>query len=420
MTNSNAALSDRLFKVGPVYVKNLSEAKAAVFKTLVNQGGTSSAKTYSILQVLFTIASEYVYTEEDDTCVITVVGQDIPNLKRGALRQALQIYKGSALLQSLVADYNKTDRKFTFHNGAEIEFNSYSDEQDARSGKRDYLFINEANGISYEIYWQLAIRCKHRVWLDFNPTSRFWCHEKVIGRLDKHGNPMTLHIISDHRHNDFLTQEQHDEIEAIKEYDYQLWRVYARGATGRIEGIVYPKWDVAPIGIPEHARLVAYGVDFGFTNDPTVLVAVWIADGVLYLDELIYEHGLTSDDIHDRLLELGIDKKAVFIADSADPKTIKELQNKGWKGFEPAEKGPDSILFGINILKKYTVYMTQGSMNLRKEQGSYKWATDKQTGMPLNKPIDKFNHLLDAVRYVALNRLTTMKRKGKAHYGWKK
>lgn len=412
MTTTEAP--QRLFRVGPVYRENLKHVRGHVIKTLVNQGGTSSAKTYSILQVLFTLAGEYVQSEDDPTCVITVVGQDIPNLKRGALRQALEIYNASPVLKSLVASYNKSDRVFTFHNGAIIEFNSYQDEQDAKSGKRDYLFINEANGVLYEVYWQLAIRTKHKVFLDYNPTSRFWCHEKVIG------NDKVLRIISDHRHNDFLTEEQHADIEAIKEYDYELWRVYARGATGKIEGLVFRDWEVLEGAIPKHAKLIAYGMDFGFVNDPTTLVAVYMADGVMYLEELLYETNLTTDDIIERFEELGVNKKAVIVADSADAKTIEEIRRSGYVNIEGAEKGPDSIRNGIDILKRYTVFMTKGSMNLRKEQSSYKWAIDRKTGLPVNKPVDKMNHLIDPVRYVALNKISLKNKKGKARYSFQR
>lgn len=410
---SDAAL---MFRVGPVYRRNMELVKGGLYKTLVNQGGTSSAKTYSILQALFTIASEYIQTEAEPTCVITIVGQDIPNLKRGALRQALEIYNGSPVLKSLVEGYNKTDRVFTFHNGAIIEFNSYQDEQDAKSGKRDYLFINEANGVIYEVYWQLAIRTKHKVFLDYNPTARFWCHERVIGN-DK---ARAFRIISDHRHNDFLTDDQHADIEAIKSYDFELWRVYARGATGKIEGLVFRNWEVLTGEVPTHARLIAYGMDFGFVNDPTTLVAVYEADGCLYLIELLYETGLTTDDIIKRFEELGIKKTAVIVADVADSKTIEEIKRKGYKYIEKSDKGPDSIINGIDILKRFQVYMTPGSMNLRKEQSSYKWATDKQTGLPINKPIDKLNHLMDAIRYVALNKISASKQHGKAKYTFRR
>lgn len=402
-----SATTTVLFKVGDVYTVNINETAGVV----VNQGGTSSAKTYSILQVLFTKAVEYHKTELDPTCIITVVGQDIPNLKRGALRQALEIVSNSEVLKNCIASYNKTDRVFTFHNGAVIEFNSYQTEQDAKSGKRDYLFVNEANGILYEIYWQLARRTKHQVFIDYNPNEEFWVHEKLIG---KKGVKL---IISDHRHNPFLTQKQHDDIENID--DPELWRVYARGYTGKIEGLVFRNWHVSP-EIPIDAKLIGYGLDFGFTNDPTTLIAVYMADGELYLTELIYQRGLHVNEIVELMTEYGVKKSDSIIADSAAPQTISELKRLGWY-VDGANKGADSIKNGIDILKRYSVNITTQSINLRKEANSYKWKVDPKTSKPLNVPVDFMNHAIDAVRYVALNLLTEAGHKLKAgKFGFRK
>lgn len=398
-----------LFKVGDVYTVNINETAPVV----VNQGGTSSAKTYSILQVLFTKAVEYVKTPENPTCIITVVGQDIPNLKRGALRQALEIVSNSPALQKAIGSYNKTDRIFTFHSGAVMEFNSYQTEQDAKSGKRDYLFMNEANGIIYEIYWQLNRRTKQQTFIDYNPNEEFWCHEKVIG---KKGVKL---IISDHRHNPFLTQKQHDDIEAIKEEDLELWKVYARGLTGKIEGLVFRNWHTCQ-SIPTEARLIGYGLDFGFTNDPTTLIGVYMCDGALYLTEIIYQRGLHLDEINTLLKEYEVDKSSSIIADSSAPQTISELSRLGWS-VEGANKGADSIKNGIDILKRYKVYITMTSSNLRKEANSYKWKVDPKTGKPLNVPIDFMNHAIDAVRYVGLNLLTEAGKKLKSgSFGFRK
>ena len=177
---------------------------------VVNQGGTSSGKTYSILQVLFLIAA----TGKN---VITVAGQDIPNLKAGALRDAENILQSSEMLQSCIKSYNKSDRIFYFNNGSVIEFKSYDNSQDAKSGKRDYLFINEANGVSWDVYKELALRTKKRVYIDYNPNSEFWVHENVIGK------PNVQTIISDHTHNPFLPDKVREKIEALKEIDYELW-----------------------------------------------------------------------------------------------------------------------------------------------------------------------------------------------------
>lgn len=370
-----------LFKVGPLYSANLN-SKA---KICVNQGGTSSGKTYSILQVIFTILSQ-------EKAVCTVVGQDIPNLKAGALRDALKIYDSSEVLKSLIKSYNKTDRIFFFNNGSELEFKSYEDAQDAKSGKREYCFINEANGIVHDIFEQLYWRTTEKMWIDYNPNAEFWAHELK-------GDVNIQFFYSDHRHNPFLSQASRDKIEAIKQKDETLWKVYARGLTGRIEGLIFRKWSLGEV--PTTAQFIAGGKDFGFTNDPTTLVDVYEGDGNLYLDERYCQTGLTNPDINKLLTSLGYNKGNRIIADSADPKSIEELRRMGWR-IEGANKGPDSIIAGINKLKEYKLVVTHRSVNLRKELNNYKWKVDK-LGNPENIPVDFFNHCIDPIRYVALN-----------------
>lgn len=376
-----------MFDASVLFTANLnSEAHV-----IVNQGGTSSGKTYSILQVLFLLASQ-------SNVVITVAGQDVPNLKGGALRDAETIYYSSDYIKKLVKSYNKTDRIFYFNTGALIEFKSYDNAQDAKSGKRDYLFVNEANGIYYDVYTELALRTKKRVFIDYNPNSTFWVHEKVIGK------PNVQLIISDHRHNPFLDQRVRDKIEALKDDDLELWKVYARGLTGKIVGLVFNNWYVCE-RIPEGATLVANGLDFGFTNDETGALQVFKQDGELWVNELIYETGMTNPDIADRLKDMQIIGEV--IADSAEPKSIEELKRLGIR-VDGAKKGPDSVKNSIDILKRYKINVTRNSVNLRKELGIYKWKVDK-SGVTLNEPIDKMNHLIDPLRYVALNKLSENK-----------
>jgi len=365
----------------------------ATAQVVVNQGGTSSGKTYAIEQVLFCLASE------NHKQVITVVGQDIPNLKAGALRDALNIYNNSDPLKAMVKNYNKTDRTFEFHNGTLIEFKSYADAQDAKSGKRDYLFINEANGITYDIYNELSLRTRKRVFIDYNPNSNFWVHEHLIGK-----NNVEL-IISDHRHNPFLTQPERDKIELLKEADEELWKVYARGLTGKIMGLVFASnWHICE-EIPKGARLIAAGLDFGYTNDETGCIEVYRQNGELWVDELMYETHLTNTDISKRMRAAGISKHTEIIADSAEPKSIEELTRLGWN-VKGAKKGPDSVQHSIDILKRYKINVTRRSVNLRKELGRYKWRVDR-SGKPINEPVDTWNHLIDPLRYVALNKLNT-------------
>lgn len=374
------------FQTSELFLANLNSTANVV----VNQGGTSSGKTYAILQVLFILANN------EPGVTITVVGQDIPNLKVGALRDAQNIVAGSPALKHIIESYNKSDRIFTFKNGSIIEFNSYDDEQDAKSGKRDYAFFNEANGIPFGVYQQVALRTKKRIFIDYNPDAAFWVHEHIIP--DK--NTETLYTY--HVHNPFLDQSVRDKIEALKDIDEELWKVYARGITGKIEGLIFRDWNLCE-AVPVGATLIGLGLDFGFTNDPTALVSVYKQDGELWIDELIYETRLTNDMIADKMLEYSVERSWEIIADSAEPKSIQEIANRGFNIY-PAEKGPDSIRASINTLKRHKLNVTKRSQGLRKELNRYKWKVDKD-GRVLQQPIDMYNHAIDALRYIALNKL---------------
>lgn len=379
-----------MFLCTDVYHANFNSTADIV----VDQGGTYSSKTYSIMQVLFSLAIS------KPGIIITVTGEDIPNLKRGSLRDAQSILQGSPELQTTTSGYNGTERIFKFHSGAIIEFVSYMNEQDARNGKRDYLFINEAQGVSWAIAEQLINRTKTRTFIDYNPSFAFWPHEKLI-QPGVFGNKKVQLIISDHRHNTFLTQEQHDHIEKRALEDPEWGKVYARGKTGKIEGLVYRNWDIVD-SIPEQAKLIGNGLDFGYTNDPTALVQVWMMDNELWVDLLIYEPGLTNPEIVKRMIDLKVTGET--IADSAEPKSIKEMSNEGVR-ISAVEKGKDSIANGIDILKRYKMHVTRRSYALIKELNSYKWKEDKLTGKPGPEPVDFNNHALDALRYLALMKL---------------
>lgn len=386
MTKPTKLTNDPKFEVSVLFEQNYSTRAHIV----VNQGGTSSGKTYAIEQVLFCLACQ------SPKLVITIVGQDIPNLKAGALRDALNIYNNSDRLKAMVKNYNKTDRIFEFHNGTIMEFKSYTDAQDAKSGKRDYLFINEANGISYAIYNELALRTRKRIFIDYNPNNSFWVHEQLIGR-----NGVQL-IVSDHRHNPFLDQRMRDKIELLKDVDMELWKVYARGLTGKITGLIFNNWYICN-EIPESATLIATGLDFGFTNDQTGCLQVYKQNGELWVHELFYETGLTNTDISAKLKATEVSRKTEIIADSAEPKSIEELKRLGW-WVSGAKKGNDSIKNSIDILKRYKINVTRASINLRNELGRYKWRVDN-SGKTVNEPVDRWNHLIDPLRYVALNKL---------------
>lgn len=371
-----------LFKVNKRLYDENSDPQARIF---VNQGGTSSGKTYCIMQRLISIAVN------EPATIITVAGQDLPNLKVGAMRDTETIFSDSEWLQGFFT-WNRSDYTIKGQNGSLIEFKSYDGEQDAKNGKRDYLFINEANGIAYGIYWQLAIRTRRQIFIDYNPSARFWVHEQVLGR-----EGVKL-IISDHRSNMFLTDEEHRRIEGIS--DPELWKVYARGKTGSITGLVFSHFNVVDDLPPrEEWKVSAWGLDWGFSADPTALVHLVLAHGEIWTDEVIYRTGMTNPDIAQAMKEAGLTGRDEIVADSAEPKSITELNRMGYF-IKPCKKGADSISNGIDILKRYTWNVTRRSAGLRKELLAYKWKIDRNGDMT-NQPIDAFNHAIDAVRYAA-------------------
>lgn len=375
-----------LFEAGDLFYENMEAEERVV----VNQGGTSSGKTYSLMQILFVLGMQ------EAGSVITVCGQDVPNLKKGAYRDAKHIMDGSEALRWWWPTVNEGERIIRSRNGSIIEFSSFKDAQDAKSGKRDYLFINEANGIPYDVYWQLAIRTRKRVFIDYNPTARFWVHDEVLGR-----EGVRL-IISDHRRNEFLSEEEHDRIEGIE--DDELWKVYARGLTGKLEGLVLTNWDICDQLPPrDEWKMSCYGMDFGFTNDPTALELVVLAHGELWVDEKIYSTNLTNPDIAEKAKGEGLDGTDEIVADCAEPKSIKELKGLGlWVTESP--KGADSIVSGLDILKRYKIHFTRRSLGIISNARAYSWAKDKD-GNTTNEPEDRNNHGIDAIRYVALKHL---------------
>lgn len=376
-----------LFDVIDVLYLANSDPKPRFF---VNQGGTSSGKTYTIMQRLIELSLQI------PRAVITVVGQDLPNLKVGAMRDFETIINGSPRLPEWFTA-NRSGYYWRGANKALIEFKSYENAQDAKNGKRDYLFVNEANGISYDVFWQLVIRTRKQVFIDYNPNARFWVHDNIIGRDD------CKLIISDHRNNKFLSAKEHARIENIE--DKQLWEVYARGLTGRISGLVYSRWDLVDALPPlQDCKLQTWGLDWGFTNDPTALIEMRMAHGDLWVDEIIYETGLTNPDIAQRCKAAGLTRRTQIIADSAEPKSIQELNNAGLYVI-PTTKGKDSITNGIDILKRYNIHVTRRSKGLIEELKQYKWRVARD-GSTTNVPIDTYNHALDALRYAALARLS--------------
>lgn len=347
------------------------------------QGGTSAGKTFGILPVLIDKAIKQPNLE------VSVVAESIPHLRRGALRDFEKIMKWTN--RFVDERFNKTLLKYEFSNGSFIEFFSADDASKLRGARRDVLYINECNNVTFESYNELAIRTRKEIFLDFNPSNEFWVHTELKEEPDSD------FLILTYLDNEALDQSIVDQIEKNREkaatsnYWANWWKVYGEGQLGMLEGVVLNNWQLID-KIPTEARLLGIGLDFGYTNDPTAIIEVYNYNGKRIVNEVAYQTGMLNSDIA-RLLP----KKVIVYADSSEPKSIDEIRKHGIM-IKGVTKGKDSINYGIDIMQQQDYLVTSNSTNLIKELRSYIWDTDK-SGKRLNKPIDHHNHAIDAWRY---------------------
>lgn len=365
--------------VSKIYDKNLV-AIGGGNTVIVNKGGTRSGKTWSILQLCATIA------QLEPKVLISVVGETMPFLKRGVIRD-FRVMMGGAWNPD---KWNASDKIYTFDNGSQIEFFSADNEGKVHGSARDVLFINECYFVPFEIYRQLRIRTKKLVLLDYNPRSRFWVDEDVID------NPGTALIHSTYLDNPFLSEQQKQAILSYRN-DANWWRVYGEGQTGSVEGLVYTEFKTVD-SMPVPFKREFYCIDFGFTNDPTAILRVRLSGGELWIEELAYKTGMLNNDIVQVLRNNNVARGASIVCDSAEQKSIKEINNIGNYRAVPCTKGRGSVEAGITAVKAYNLNVTKGSLNVIEELRNYSWKRD-QEGKYINTPVDRYNHALDALRY---------------------
>lgn len=364
------------------YAKTTATIRISKLKKRIRAicGGTSASKTISIL--LYLIAKAQSDTKKTLT---SVVSESIPHLKRGAIRDFKNILQGHNYWKD--SNWNATDSIYTFETGSQIEFFSADNGDKLRGGRRDRLFLNEANNIARDAYDQLEVRTKEFIFLDWNPTNEFWFYTDIKGqRADLDFITLT------YKDNEALSEEIVKAIEARKG-NKQWWQVYGLGQLGEVEGKIYKDWAIID-EIPHEARLERYGMDFGYSNDPTAIIAIYKYNGGFILDEITYQKGLSNKQIAD--IFTNIDKSLV-IADSAEPKSIDEIRSYGIN-ILPATKGQGSVNQGIQYVQEQRISITSRSTNLIKEYRNYLWKTDRD-GKILNVPEDMFNHAMDAIRY---------------------
>lgn len=354
----------------------------------VVQGGTSAGKTYSILQYLILFGL-------NKNLHISIVAESIPVLKRGAYKDFIDIITKMGLYDE--SKHNKTDRIYQL-NETTFEFFSADDHSKLRGSRRDILFINEANNVSFEAFQELNIRTKQFTFLDYNPTAPFWAHSELIGKdgVD--------YLVVTFRDNEFLDTKIKEEIQSweikaqTSDYWANRWKVMGLGLLGQQSGAIYNEWKEIE-ELPDQAELIGSGLDFGFTNDPTALVSVYRYNGEIIIDEVIYQKGLLNSQLAN-LIKQSKSRYGIIYADSAEPKSIAELKAYGLN-ILPVVKGKDSVNYGIQLIQQQPFKVTSRSTNLIKELQNYVWMKDKE-GKSLSIPIDDYNHALDALRYLFL------------------
>lgn len=358
------------------------------------QGGTSAGKTYGEIPIEIDYAIAHPRTET------SIVAESIPHLKRGALKDFKNIMLDTERWRD--SCFNKTDLKYTFPNGSYIEFFSSDDASKLRGGRRDRLYMNEANNMTLESYTQLSSRTKGSVTLDWNPTSEFWFHTELMGDDD------VDYITLTYRDNEACPQSAIDFILKAKEkaktssYWDNWYKVYGLGQIGSLEGVIFKDWKTID-SLPEDAKYIGSGLDWGFSKDPTAATDFYRWNGQVIWDEALYQKGLTNAQIYNHLKEF----KRSTVADSAEPKSIYELRSYGMD-VVAADKGRDSIDYGISLIQQEPFLVTSRSTNVIKELRNYCWDTDKQ-GEQTGKPIDNWNHAIDGARYFYMKRLSNQR-----------
>ena len=356
-----------------------------VFNRLINNkkrinifyGGSSSSKTISVLQYLTLYAFKYPNKR------ITLSSESTPKMKITIIRDWIEIVMKDLFDQK---SFNKTDGVYKFPNGSTFTFVGADNPERFKGPRQHIMYFDEVNHIQEEIFNQADIRTDEMVFVSFNPASKFWI-EKYWDNEDTYVDHST------YKDNPFISD---DIIKALKKReltDPNFYNVYTLGNWGNLEGLIFKEgvnWHLTNI-FPEDFKKEKYGLDFGFSIDPSAIVHLRYHDGDIYVKEILYQKGLLNSELAEYLTDIQT------VADSAEPKSIEEIKRLG-KDIIPAMKGPDSIRNGIKKIKEFNIYITRDSLNLIKEFRNYKYATNKD-GENLNKPIDDWNHGIDAIRY---------------------
>ena len=350
-------------------------------KIVVEQGGTRSGKTFNILMYII-----FHYCQSNKGKTITICRKTFPAVRSSVMRDFFDILKTHNKYDE--AYHNKSNSEYTL-DGNIVEFISVDQPQKIRGRKRDFLFINEGNELDFEDWQQLVFRTTEKIVIDYNPSDEYhWIYDKVLNRDDVEFYKTT------YLDNTFLDPSIIKEIERLKETDEQYWQIYGLGEKGISKSTIFNYFEVPHI--PIDAELVSFGADAGYTNDPSTLVSVYKKDHNLYIKEHLYRTMMTTSDLSNHFKQEGVGRNPIYF-DAAEPRLIDELRRMG-HNIQPSLKGRDSVNAGIDLLKRFKIHLVGSDDNLIMEFRNYKWVTDK-TGKLTNTPVDKNNHLIDAVRY---------------------
>jgi phage terminase large subunit len=396
------------YKYSKAYFKILnlivSNPKETVF---VIRGGQGAGKTISIIQLVI----QSLCSSEKEA---TVLSSELSKMKRTVIRDYKKICKDWGLIKN-DEDFNRSESKHEYFNDSYIDFLG-ADVNDVGKGfRRDILYINEADKINIDTAIQFISRAKLTI-IDNNPDKLFWGDEFIkpnnfltLTYLDNEFLPESeIKSILEYREKGFINQELPFDLlfaeDNIKnKFWANKWKVYGLGMVGSLDGVVFQNWNIID-AIPDCAELLCYGMDFGFSVDPTALIALYKYNQEIYLKEIIYEINLRNADISNRMEAAGVNRYVPIYCDDSDPKTRAELQAMGWSNCTRANK--DHINASIELLQGFTINITAESKNLIEEFTKYTWKRDR-AGNPLNEPIDAYNHAIDGIRYAAINKLRT-------------
>jgi len=369
-------------EVTPVFQANAEALKSGRYRILCNQGGTRSGKTYNIIILLVILCMN------NSGMTVSIISESLPHLKRGAIRDFIEIITNMGIYSE--KQHNKTDQRYTFGNGSWIEFFSADDSKKLRGAGRDICFINECDLLSYESFVQLNMRTKQAMIIDYNPADQFhWIYDKVIPRED------CKFIQSTYLDNyDFLDKSHIVEIERMEAEDPDYWLVYGLGERGKHRSLIYNNYQVVDSSqFPDHYDYTIYGLDFGY-NNPSAMVQVGNYDGKLYVKQVIYQTGLTNQDLIEKIKGLDIPQTTAIYADTAEPQRIEEIVRAGYN-CKPSNK---SVKDGIDCVRRHKLFICNDSTDLIKELRMYKYKTDKN-GDSIDEPVKMNDHLVDSLRY---------------------